>query len=316
MFDLSRVSAAGADVVDDTAVGGRTIPVVHVDDPNSMTQVLGHLKYASPPGSRQLFRGTTRLHATLVPSAYRTVARQAGRTKNATAIQQYMDDLAGGGCSCARKRGKPVCRKEWPCPDQVPSRARNGVIAGTPRAAIEPLLQHYGIGTRWLDVVDNAWVALWFACHRQETSRDGRYAHHVRRSVAREPGEHAYVTVVDTGPTSPSRVAGIHQGEKARVVDLRYALPSIYLRPHAQHGLLFSDSVWDTQRSPDLFHLIAAIVRIRLVDALEWLGAGEMLSPYSLFPPPTRDEGYRRLLEFAPDVPTQIGSIVHYGPGV
>ncbi|GAA0468199.1 hypothetical protein Ade02nite_79030 [Paractinoplanes deccanensis] len=58
--------------------------------------------------------------------------------------------------NCPGKLGRNVSR-------------RSLLGSGVPRYAAEPLLQHYGIRTRWLDLVGNIWSALWFACHHFTT---------------------------------------------------------------------------------------------------------------------------------------------------
>ena len=40
------------------------------------------------------------------------------------------------------------------------------------REAIEGLIQQYGGVSRWIDVVDNIWIALWFSCHRAWVAKD------------------------------------------------------------------------------------------------------------------------------------------------
>lgn len=186
----------------------------------------------------------------------------------------------------------------------------------TPRAAVEPLLQHHGLKTRWVDLVDNVWVALWFACHRFVLEDEtGRFAHHLKRSVAQEGNAYAYVSVISTGPIARVGAQGCWEGNNARLIDLRVAAPSIYLRPHAQHGLLIASTDWATPEGLDVGPLHRASLRIRLGDALDWLGDGTMLRPFVLFPPASEDHGYRRLLEYASDPPRRLGRLVVYGPG-
>jgi len=43
-------------------------------------------------------------------------------------------------------------------------------LGNTPDYTFEPLLQHYGIRTRWLDLVDNFWTALWFGCQEARST--------------------------------------------------------------------------------------------------------------------------------------------------
>ena len=40
-------------------------------------------------------------------------------------------------------------------------------------ADIDPILQHYGIRTPWIDLVDNIFVAIWFAIHKFEKESNG-----------------------------------------------------------------------------------------------------------------------------------------------
>ncbi|WP_082178271.1 FRG domain-containing protein [Arthrobacter sp. ZBG10] len=232
-------------------------------------------------------------------------------------MRSYIDDLYGSSCTCDPEFSK--FSRTHLCAEQLKSSAGGGhaIVSGTYRATVEPLLQHYGLKTRWLDVVDNIWVALWFACHAQITV--GRYAHHSRRSVGQEgTAAKAYVYVFETGETDSTSIPGYQVGEKTRLVDLRYSVPSIYLRPHAQHGVLIAPRQIDsdpTNSQGSLKPRVSGVIEINLADALDWLNTGGMTSGYVLFPPATRDEGYRRLLDWPQAPPIGLGSITYYGPG-
>jgi len=56
------------------------------------------------------------------------------------------------------------------------------------------------------------------------------------------------------------------------------AVPSFYLRPHAQHGLLIKPQSNDSEMQ-------LAALQIPLPRALEWLGSSVLLSPFGLYPP-------------------------------
>ena len=47
------------------------------------------------------------------------------------------------------------------------------------RTVFEPLIQHYGVKTPYIDLVDNIWVALWFALHQatSETINSHEYVY-------------------------------------------------------------------------------------------------------------------------------------------
>ncbi len=286
---------------------------VEVSSPHEFVRIAGSYKFAAEDRSVVGYRGHASLHASCRPSGARAASTwQLGEV--GSDLRKYVDALMEGPCTCDRRR------PPWHCPEVAPRHRRGrpggGLVSGTPRAAVEPLLQHHGLRTRWIDLVDNVWIALWFACHRFVVEGEaGRFAHHLKRSIAQEDDAYAYVSVVSTGPIDRIGAPGCWEGEHARLIDLRLAAPSIYLRPHAQHGLLVSTTDWSSPEALDLAPLHQASLKIRLGDALDWLGDGTMLRPFVLFPPASEDHGYRRLLEYAPEPPSRLGRLVVYGPG-
>jgi len=54
---------------------------------------------------------------------------------------------------------------------------------------------------------------------------------------------------------------GSSSSEKAIVIDLRRAAPSIYLRPHAQHAMLMCRHNYDSAASMNLFEFVVGIIR-------------------------------------------------------
>ena len=179
-------------------------------------------------------------------------------------------------------------------------------------------MQHYGISTTWIDLVDNIWVAIWFSVHRAFAAGDGRYIHFDRRS-ADDGSEYGYIllVVVDSGSRSGGLKKGFMIGRNTKTIDLRVAAPSVFLRPHAQHGLLFRPkatrpTVGSPARPLDYSSHVFGIIKFRLCDALRWLGSGDLHSVRALFPPPFHDDGYRILLN-ANLHHEQIGTIHHIG---
>ena len=179
--------------------------------------------------------------------------------------------------------------------------------------AHEPLLQHYGLRTTWIDIVDNIWVALWFAVHRSHSfGRGGAYLHFERRDQFKNQKERAFIFLVAVD-SQPTKIPGYYAGENTEAVDLRVCVPSIFLRPHAQHGLLFRMRGKGTVRPIDYFPQVRGIISISLGDALLWLGDAPTLSTHGLFPPPFYDCGYKILLDCAVRPSPEIGSIAIVG---
>jgi hypothetical protein len=71
------------------------------------------------------FRGQSKLYKTLEPSLYRGASTQKQKSSRDNKLKAYVSECEGK------------------------------VLSAVPEYAREPLLQHYGIRTRWLDLVDN-----------------------------------------------------------------------------------------------------------------------------------------------------------------
>lgn len=307
--ELGRISTSAASL-DRMVVDGADAEVLTISSLPALVQVFGYLKYKYSSGAVML-RGQTRLYSSLDPSLYRPTFQNnvvKNRSKRAEAISEFIESTSPWRC-------KHELHRPIHCPEKFKQGSSSKgafVSAGTPRYAVEPLLQHYGIRTRWLDVVDNLWIALWFACHTFKES--GSFGHVVRRVLKDADCEagFTYLIVVVVPGEQKEVFPGMHVSEGiARLIDLRKAVPSFYLRPHAQHGWLLRPA------GDDLGNLRSVVLRIPLESALEWLGSSLLLSPFGLFPPATVDIGYAKLLRASAlvEVPELLGSIVSYGPG-
>lgn len=288
---------------------------LEVSDPTALVQVLGWLKATS--GSHHvLFRGQAALHdGSLAPSGLRSpgggVVGPKGLASHDAEMTAYIDALWNAPCECAEVRRSFA--DGHLCTERSSGRGQT-LMRGMRRAVTEPLLQHYGLRTRWVDLVDNVWVALWFACHVYVSTDGGRFAY--LRPRASERGAFAYILVLDLGGLTPTEIPGYWLGPDTRLVDLRYAAPSNYVRPHAQHGLLVAPrGPLAPEEMGSVSTRVRAVIRIDLDLAREWLGEGRMVSSYVLFPPAVRDEGYRRLLRYAPEPPERLGAFTFVGPG-
>lgn len=168
--------------------------------------------------------------------------------------------------------------------------------ADTQRVTTEPLLQHYGLRTRWLDVVDSVPHALFFATHDYVDSTAKAGTKTYIPSVA----EWSYVYLIEVSeldpwvsPDSGTTAPGIWwSASRARVCDLRQAKPSHALRPHAQHGML----VRPPPGRLSLCDHVVARLAVRVREARTWLGNGLGTCREGLFPPTRWDAVYGTLL--------------------
>jgi len=163
---------------------------IEIRDFATFIQAVGKVHYiAANPGSdgkcyRVFYRGQTKLYGkdlkSIVPSAFRSKVTRSD-IDSAIARLRQLNPFEGSQIS---------------------------------NEAIEGLMQQYGASSRWIDVVDNIWVALWFACHRAWVSRDEphtkksknyqnrssvEYVHYERRVPEQEPCSRRFAYVILLG---------------------------------------------------------------------------------------------------------------------
>jgi FRG domain len=261
--------------------------VLHVQDPHALIQASGYLKFTrANQGEAIFFRGQSQTYPSLTPTLFRSIGgTQSAQSARVRDRNEFMADIV----------------------------ARSPILSTFGDYAHEPLLQHYGVSTTWIDLVDNIWVALWFSCYKAHVSGDkSQYLHFERRDAATSNDEFAYILLIGADYTQTG-APGLFKGPNTELVDLRLACPSIFLRPHAQHGVLFRKRGQGVMRPVDYSGQVRGVIGIRLSDALAWLGDAKTLSVHALFPPPYYDFGYRILLDGRFENKTKVGSIFIVG---
>jgi len=188
--------------------------VLHVEDPHAPAQAAGYLKHVHSNDTREqvCFRGQSKLYGSLEPSLFRGSKRAVARGKRTGVLHKRIQAAT----------------------------AKNKIFCKFDAFFREPLLQHYGFRTTWIDLVDNVWVALWFACNEAKaTGPFGQYFHFEERQPVHWK-DHVYVILVGSGfHEGTPHLPGLFRGPNTELVDLRMGVPSIFLRPHSQHGVLF-----------------------------------------------------------------------------
>lgn len=275
-----KVNARDAEFVYDESCAR---PVLHIRSYPLLVQAIGKLKYLLKEerngGLHVVYRGQTRGYSDpLTPSLFRA----CGKTDK----KKRLDSLA------RTKRILAECDPKG--------------LAQLSDEALEGLLQQYGLRTSWIDAVDNVWIALWFACYRVAVSCQGAGIHYVRRTPCREKSDSQFAYIYVLGypaehygwqpdDETKKKKVGLHVEDTCQCLDLRMAVPSQYVRPHAQHGLLLR-MVKSGSPVRSLEQMVQVVLRIDLQDALDWLGIGVAVSTEGLFPSPDYDIGYQKLL--------------------
>lgn len=252
---------------------------------HSLIQAAGYLKYtlARNEGLGVFFRGQTKLYNELSPSLLRNVKDGPSNLKRRSFLDVFLANVELDGA--ALQSIDTSCR--------------------------EALLQHYGIRTTWLDVVDNIWIALWFACHDARVVGWPEECMHFEKRIPNHQGdEYAYILLLASAYFDPiSGQPGHYRNSRSETIDLRIAAPSHFVRPHAQHGILVRRLSKKGFPVSDNKPLHVGTIRVRLSAALDWLGDAATLTTHSLFPPAFYDYGYRELLQHIHPTHRNLGSI-------
>lgn len=275
--------------------------------PHVLTQLIGYVKFSYRNDGIVLFRGQCTNHKSMIPSLFRESPSLTSVINKQEKLNNYI--------------GKLIKNRVF--------------MKSTENVAYEALLQHYGIKTRWLDLVDNIWVALWFATHKaNSTGKASKYVHY-------EINNHyfSYIYVMHFGQqinrisqTTKRKIAslckkegnfnkfiryplhGFFETDLYKIIDLRCMTPSLYMRPHSQHAFLACRKSFSNMSSIDYNDSIVCTIKIETKLALKWLGDGILSQVHFMFPPPTYDPGYRLFLKKGIDPDEkELGSIQHIG---
>jgi hypothetical protein len=258
--------------------------VLHVESPHALTQAIGYAKFIAEPFQRVFLRGQSKIYDKLSPTLYRGIKSESAQTKRHQSLNNTLD-LFRSSCD---------------------------IFGKFPEYSHEPLLQHYGIHTSWIDVVDNVWVALWFASHQAfSAGKNKEFLHFDKRKITNN--SYCYIILLSANDDRRARPRrGMILSRTTELIDLRITVPSIFLRPHSQHGMLFRLKGEQGGRVLDYSSAIIGIIRFDLADAFGWLGSGSMVGIRSLFPPPYFDTGYGMLLSVQHS-DYLVGAIHHVG---
>lgn len=229
-------------------------PRLYCDEPAIAARFASQLRQAAlaryGPGTKVLIRGQPSNHGGMVPGLFRPPTH-------------VLDP-------------KLLLQAEKFFERRIRQRVRLGRFE---RPHLAALLQHYGYRTTWLDVVDNLWVAVWFATNAIVPA-DRRF----RVASPRKTGS-GWIYFI-----------AAREGTNCVALDLRDIHHGLSLRPHAQSGW----SVRSTgQGRCDLSSSVIGCVEFPITD--RWAFGGHLGSSEFLFPSQKLDDTLRRLIQHGGD---------------
>lgn len=261
------------------------VPIFDVSDYRALNQLIGYAKFLNTEYGDVYYRGEVHLHQSLLPS----ISRQPNCCKYEEALNTAIKNaIADSKFSNTAKLSGFKGREN-------------------PALIVEALLQHYGYSTHFVDLVDNHWIALWFGLNQFKKIKNlSEYCYYEKRTInpielatAKDPeaGIYQYMLLVAVDNNAAPVERGIYVGNEIITIDLRSSLPSIFLRPHAQHGLVVRRNIHEPTGSFDIASNVVGIVRLRIDNVISWIGSGNLLESANLFPSPAYDYGYEILLQ-------------------
>ncbi len=253
---------------------GNKVPIYTIETINDLIQYIGYGKYKNCKTEKVFIRGQIDTYNyTLVPSLYRQVLKTE---RTAQSFYQMVNQVL-----------------------------KLKSFEKFPKTVLTATLQHYGIKTPQIDVVDNLWIALWFAANEFHGTIINSTEHLVVTPSSQKYG-YIYLIASDAIYTTEKEGRGTYKGDKTTLIDLRSALPSYYLRPHAQHAYMLMKNNYSER---DYSDLVVGIAKKPIDKINKWIGNTELLSVNTLFPSAYYDFGYQILLK---NFPAYDASVVKY----
>lgn len=264
------------------------IEVIDCSEYSTLVQSIGYLKYAMP--GPVFYRGQTQLFGT--GSLKASIYRDNDPEKNER-LQKLLMHLAE---SSDQTIWSDYSLNTFEANQKV---GKNRIFHDVPLYGLEGVLQHYGINTRWLDITDSLSHALFFSLaqyrklkitkpfSREHSPQTGgsccsRLMKNMVVNVEGPENRHCYLIALSPGKlctnSVQNNIKGLSEYDEGFVLDARTAIPSQYLRPHAQHGLLYRP-----KRSNAIERIF--IFRLHVEKVKQWIGTGLAVSPSTIFPP-------------------------------
>ncbi len=283
---------------------GHEVPIYEIFTTSALNQLIGHVKFSNSAYGNVFYRGISALYDNVLPAHLRD--KVSGTPKG---LIKILKAINGNDFFAQSLKLRPLMK----CKSKD-DYAINQRIERMNCHCIEGLLQHYSGSTRFLDIVDNHWVALWMGLHKFNSyGKNNLFCNPQKRIISVEEiidgfkggiqlktlEPCVYVLLMAFPYPTYGSEYGISEGNDFVVIDLRRALPSIYLRPHAQHALVVRRRDTDKVQPAgyyDLASQVVSILKIRTDRVDKWLGNGDLLTKENLFPSPGIDQGYNTLL--------------------
>jgi hypothetical protein len=222
---------------DDVKIIGENF--LRIEKPQLLAAFIGYLKFQNKSIGKIYFRGEKRNHLGVIPSLYRGEDIINEIITNRTLAY---DELV----------------------ESIPELFKSYRFK---REDVNPLLQHYGVKTNWIDLVDNLYISIWFALFKNTSSK-------------------GYLKIM----------CEKNETNVLKISELRESHSSLSLRPHCQHGISATKKIqeWNTENI-DFSDYLVATVEIPNNKLFEL--KGEIFTESYMFPKSDWDNTLKLLIQ-------------------
>ena len=232
-------------------LNGPLVPMYDVSTISGLNQLIGFAKFVNRDYGELYYRGVNKIFNNVLPAIMRN--RKSGEARDLTRLvnRLYSDTQFRNSLKL-----------------ELPNLKDKGVNKNTVnrnnKYIIEGVLQHYSGSTRFLDIVDNHWVALWMGLNQyEELGKSNLYSRYKKRvipqidyleritsffaednaarpsslleiskamSVPKEELDryYLYILLIAAPNSLIEQKPGTYENEDFALVDLRKALPSFF----------------------------------------------------------------------------------------
>ncbi|MBQ3362324.1 MAG: FRG domain-containing protein [Muribaculaceae bacterium] len=301
---------------------GYSVPVFEALSAYGFNRIVGYLKYINRKYGNVYSRGECKLHDSLIPSLYRNAVNIKAEDKKIKVIvnrflkdNKLLNDLSLDVRDAKRTRYRVEgVLQHYGATTSFLDVVDNHWVAlwmGLNRYNIKIQTDKYAeYVERSIPSIDNisnemnarikAWEVIKKTWKEEKSIMEEQKKTWEEERKTWEGQIYQYVILIAAPFSDNPTIDGIKETKDIIEVDLRKALPSTFLRPHAQHGLVIKRKRPVTQNSTsddyDLSQNVVGIIKIRIDRAKEWIGNGKLLTQDSLIPPAGYDPGYDLLL--------------------
>lgn len=136
---------------------GHEVPIYEIFTTSALNQLIGHIKFSNSTYGNVFYRVISALYDNVLPAHLRDKV-----SGTPVGLIKLLKEIKDNDFFCKVIKTKTLITPAKSKEDHIINQRTQRINCH----CIEGLLQHYSGSTRFLDIVDNHWVALWMGLHK------------------------------------------------------------------------------------------------------------------------------------------------------